>query len=239
MSFFSTISKIDLTCNSTWENRLFLTLDIDWANDDVINHSIDIIEKHDASATWFVTHQTPVLERIRNNKKFELGIHPNFNFLLNGDARNGRNASEVIDRLMTIVPEARSVRSHFMTQSSYLMNLFKSKGLTHECNHFVPEQALIKLKPWLHWNEMIKIPYFWEDDVACQSKANSRMCKLKNRAGLKVFDFHPIHIFLNTECMSRYDRCRDFLSDSKLLSQNINHGVGSRTSLIELLEHTA
>lgn len=235
MSSFSTISKIDIDSSQSWEDKLFLTLDIDWANDDVINHSIDIIEERDVSATWFITHETPVLERIRNNKKFELGIHPNFNFLLDGNPKNGSNASEVIDRLMGIVPEATSVRSHFMTQSSYLMTLFKEKGLTHECNHFIPEQAAIELKPWLHWGGINKIPYFWEDDVACLSKKNSTISNLKKRSGLKVFDFHPIHIFLNTESMSRYDQCRGFLADTNKLSRYINHESGSQTSLLELI----
>ena len=122
---FSKIENISLTDEMTWMNNIFITLDIDWCSDDVLANSIDLLEKYDVSATWFVTHETPLLERLRENSKFELGIHPNFNFLLNGEQNNGRTSEEVIDRLLELVPDAKSVRSHSMTQSSVLLELFK------------------------------------------------------------------------------------------------------------------
>ena len=52
-----------------------------------------------------------------------------------------------------------------MTQSSGLLALFKDMGLTYDANHFVPVQTGIELKPWKLWNDLIRVPYFWEDDV--------------------------------------------------------------------------
>lgn len=80
--------------------------------------------------TWFVTHETPLFARLRSNPEFELGIHPNFNFLLSGDRRAVRNATEAVDQMMTIVPEVKSVRSHSTTQSSCLLNLFALRGMS-------------------------------------------------------------------------------------------------------------
>ena len=144
---FDCISQIHPDDPSTWENKNFITFDIDWAHNDVMSDTIDLMERFDIAATWFVTHDTPLLKRLRANPKFELGIHPNFNFLLAGDPRNGATAEEVVDRLLEIVPEAKVVRSHSTTQSSRLLEIFEKKGLTHDCNHFIPEQAVIKLKP--------------------------------------------------------------------------------------------
>jgi len=138
---FGKISDILPETPDTWETRFFLTFDIDWANDDVLADSIDLVEEANISATWFVTHDTPLLKRLRANSKFELGIHPNFNFLLNGDPSNGRNAEEVIDRLLCVVPEAKSVRSHSMTQSSHLLQLFVDRGIYYDCNHYIPKNA--------------------------------------------------------------------------------------------------
>ncbi|MBK7450428.1 MAG: hypothetical protein IPJ47_13810, partial [Anaerolineales bacterium] len=104
-----------------------MTFDIDWAHDDVLNDTIDLVEEANIAATWFVTHETPLLSRLRANSKFELGLHPNFNFLLEGDIRNGKNCHEVIDRMYAIVPEAVSARSHSMTQNSGILELFKSR----------------------------------------------------------------------------------------------------------------
>lgn len=49
---------------------------------------INLLKQADASANWFVTHDTPLQERLRSYPKFELEIHPNFNFLLQGDDCN-------------------------------------------------------------------------------------------------------------------------------------------------------
>ena len=114
MSRLSTISRIELREESSWNNKIFLTFDIDWAHDDVLNNVIDIVEESNVSATWFVTHKTKVLERLKRNPSFELGIHPNFNFLLEGNHCAGSNAKDVVQRCLDIVPGATAVRSHSM-----------------------------------------------------------------------------------------------------------------------------
>lgn len=234
---FGRISELNPSQSSTWESRLFLTFDIDWACDDVLADTIDLVEQEhaDVAATWFVTHDTPLLARLRANPKFELGIHPNFNFLLNGDPRNGKDPQEVIDRLVEIVPEAKSIRTHCMLQSSKLLQMFCDNGFTHDCNHFIPEQSDIHLRPWFLWNGLIKIPHFWEDDLAFIYKNDTPMQVIMSRPGLRVFDFHPIHVYLNTEDSSRYEKARDnFHRPSELLKLR-NESSGTRTLLQSLL----
>ena len=233
---FGRISEIAIDDPATWEDRLFLTLDVDWAHDEVVAEAAGLLEQAGVAATWFVTHATPVLERLRANGRFELGIHPNFNFLIDRcDPRNGAGAEEVVDRLLAIVPEAKAVRSHAMTQSSNLMALFGSKGLTHDSNHFIPEQSGIALKPWRHWSGIVKVPYFWEDDVRCLSPRNTPIAELVARPGLKVFDFHPIHLFLNTETMDRYEAARPDFGDPRALLARRHAGAGTRNLLAELM----
>lgn len=230
---FIKLSEIDPSNPDTW--NCVLTFDIDWACDEVLEDTIDLVESSGISATWFVTHDTPVLKRLRSNPAFEIGIHPNFNFLLNGDARNGGTAQEVVKRLLAIVPEAKTVRSHSLTQSSNILQIFADNGLTHEANHFIPEQAAIELKPWRLWNGLIKIPYLWEDDVACLYKENTPIQELTKRNGVRVFDFHPIHVFLNTESLDRYEGTREIHRDPKELSKHRYTGTGTRSHLKEIL----
>jgi hypothetical protein len=216
----------------------YLTLDIDWAHDDILDDAIELMEVYQVPATWFVTHDTPLLARLRSNPNFELGIHPNFNFLLNGDDRFGKNAVDVVDRLLTIVPEAKCVRSHSTTQSSGLLDLFRRKGLTHECNSFIPVQSGIELKPWRLWSGITCVPYSWEDDVACLYGPESGawpMSRLIGREGIKVFDFHPVHIFLNTEHMDRYEKTRAWHRAPQELRAHRYEGEGSRTRFLEFL----
>ncbi len=230
------ICSIDPSRPDTWEGNISITFDIEWAHDEILLDTVNILEQAGASATWFVTHDTPILGRLRDHPWFELGIHPNFNYLLNGEKKNGSNAEEVIDVLMELVPEAKSIRSHAMTQNSNLLDLFKKKGLTHDCNHFIPEQTEIFLRPWKLWNGLIRIPYFWEDDVTCMYEKNTSIEGLVQRKGLKVFDFHPIHVFLNTEHLDRYEQTRRLHHNPKELIKHRYEGEGTRTKLLRLLQ---
>ncbi len=223
---------------STWQDKMFLTIDIDWAHDDVLADAIDLLDRSGVCATWFVTHDTPMLERLRANPNYELGIHPNFNWLMAGDPRNGANAAEVIDRLVRLVPEARSVRSHSMTQSTVLLHAFANAGLTHDANHFVPASSGLELKPWYHWSGMASVPYCWEDDVFCvyreRGVAEPDVVETARRNGLRVFDFHPIHLFLNTEAIARYEQTRSLHQQPDALVAHRYEGNGARSWLTQL-----
>lgn len=239
MTLSAKLSQIRPEEPSTWQNKLFLTIDIDWAHDEVLADTVDILDRSGVQATWFITHDTPLLERLRANPNYELGIHPNFNWLLEGDTRNGTNAKEVVDRLMAIVPEARCVRSHSMTQSTGLLQIFADAGLTHDANHFVPASSGVPLKPWLLWNGMIRVPYCWEDDVFCLYRElgvhEPDACETARQQGLRVFDFHPIHVFLNTVSMAHYEQTRGLHLHPDALAAHRHNGSGARTWLLDLI----
>jgi hypothetical protein len=234
---FVTVSSICPATRATWDGKTILTFDIDWACDEVIEETIDLVEQAKTPATWFITHDSPVLGRLRANPVFELGIHPNFLFLLDGDGRNGRNAEEVLDRLLTIVPEAKSVRCHSLVQSGRLLQLFAKKGLTHDCNAFIPARSAIELKPWVAWFDIIQVPYGWEDDFTAATNAWDDGTPPAD-SGLEGFDFHPIHVFLNTESLDRYEATRDLHREPALLLDKRHRGYGTRTALLEVLSST-
>ena len=74
---------------------------------------------------------------------------------------------------------------------------------------------------------MLKIPYFWEDDIEAMQSDSFNIGSLINFSGLKVFDFHPIHVFLNTEALDRYEKSRPFHRDKNLLIEAFNrHSFG-------------
>ena len=80
---FEKIKTINVKNKPSWDGKLFLTFDVDWCSDEVLSYTLDIVEKYDINSTFFITHQTALLDRMRENPKIELGIHPNFNPLLN------------------------------------------------------------------------------------------------------------------------------------------------------------
>ena len=235
-SRFEVISSIQVASENSWIDKMFLTFDIDWAHDDILGYTLDLVENRNLAATWFMTHETPLLDRLRANASFELGIHPNFNYLLQNDTRNGRSATLVAQKLLDIVPEAKSVRSHSLLQSGPLLEMFEQMGLTHECNYFIPWNSDINLRPWIPSHSIItRVPHFWEDDVACLDGEHHSITELSNSLGLKVFDFHPIHVFLNTESLDRYELTRPFHNNPKELIKHRYDGYGTRNRLLDLL----
>lgn len=220
------------------EKNIFLTFDIDWASDQVLNYTLNLIENLNVKATFFVTHKTPVLERIRENPNIELGIHPNFNFLLNGDFRYGKTYESVIEYYLKIVPDAVSVRSHSLVQSSNILNFFDVKNIKYDLNLYIPRDSNISLKPISTWlPNLIRLPHFWEDDFHfSNNNPNNNIHYYTNFEGLKIFDFHPIHVFLNIENISRYKSAKPFLKDFEKLNslRNINT-FGCETFLKNLI----
>lgn len=160
------IGEIDINDKSTWENKIFITFDVDWAHDEVIKHTSNILSESNIKATWFITHDTPILNELRENPLFELGIHPNFNpLLLNGSYEKGKNAKEIIQNILKFVPEAKSIRSHSLTQNSSLVQYYKELGLKYELNMLIHYQQNIPVVPFEHHSELIQVPHIWEDDV--------------------------------------------------------------------------
>lgn len=230
---FITVSGVRPHDPATWDGKTLLTFDLDWACDEVIADTIDLVEEAGVPATWFVTHDTPLLARLRANSSYEIGIHPNFLFLLEGDPRNGANAEEVVDRLLAIVPEAKAVRSHSLVQSGRLLELFARKGLTHDCNAFIPAHSGIELKPWTAWFDMVQVPYGWEDDFTAAT--GGWAASVDPGQGLIGFDFHPIHVFLNTEHLDRYETTRDQHRKPAELLPHRHTGTGARSALLDVL----
>lgn len=232
--FFGNIGEIDLENPSSYQ-KIFLTFDIDWASDEVLEYCIDIIEKANVKATWFVTHETPLLERLRANPNFELGIHPNFNPLLEGDFTYGKNYKEVLKHFLNIVPEAKSMRSHCLGISSRILQEAKNLGITHESNICIPAMAAGGgiLKPYINWDRLIRCPYHWADDVACMYEQKidfTRFSFFENH--YFIISFHPINLFLNTESLNRYESARSYFQNYEQLKKYQGDSpIGSRSVL--------
>jgi hypothetical protein len=225
---------VDPGKKETWQSRPFLTVDMDWANEDVIWDCLGLIDGYGAPSTWFATHQTDVLQDMRRRPNVEVGIHPNFRPFLEGTATMIK-AEEEVDRLMSIVPETKVVRSHSVVSGTRLSGIFGERGITHESNTFIPYGSGIYLEPWTDAQGLIQVPYGWEDDVATYSDQPEPSDIVESSQSLQVFDFHPIHVFLNTESMDRYERTRDLHHDPARLLHERFEGHGTRSRLDALL----
>lgn len=210
------------------------TCDIDWGPEAVIEDTISLFELFDVKCTFFSTHHSPAL--VKSDKKlFEIGIHPNFNPILRGNT--DKLFEDILDEILEIHPEAQGVRTHTMLQSVVILQKFADKKLIYEANTFLPYQTGIK--PFKLWNGLVRIPFNWEDDVHWAYGYSFDDCRINlDEDEHIVFDFHPIHIYLNTENKYRYNEAKKYYNDPQKLFKYRNKEVpGTRDLLIYLLKH--
>ena len=215
--------------------KILITSDIDWAIDEVIDEFTSILEDYNVPSTLFCTHSSPKIQDL-DDDFFEVAIHPNFNPSL----INGKNicAETVIDNMLNIFPFAKGVRSHSMTSSTHLNNLFHKKGLKYESNIFLPYNW--KISPYKSWTGLTSIPYHWEDDVHFHYKRNfeADFDSIFTASDQVIFDFHPIHVFLNTDTELTYLKAKNCYKDYKKLKELKNsNSLGVRDYLIALLNY--
>ncbi len=210
-----------------------LTLDLDWAIDEVVCDALDLVSSYDVNATWFVTHQTPLIAIIR--RRFEVGLHPNFNPLLDGV---GGDMHSVLSKMRSLAPGARVIRSHSLVRSSRLASLFAAEGFTHESNTLVPVAAGPWLGPWRDFSGLIQVPIRWEDDVRLVDETIGEPADLIGRTPVLTVDFHPIHVFLNSGTSDDYEVARPAFRDfGELCRLRQPAGTGgTRDRLIALLD---
>lgn len=210
---------------------IVLTFDMDWCSDQVLAAALDRVERAGVAATFFVTHDTPLLARMRENPLIELGIHPNYNKLLDGvSERPEAGFRGVVTDLIKIVPEAASTRSHALTTNSVILSAYASLGIKREVNWYIPLLSGMGLRPFYHFDhKLIRIPFFFEDDAHCAELDNGFPLDWDADKWLsapsmpyKVFNFHPIHLFINTETTGRYQSARPFLRDLEALKTHVN-----------------
>lgn len=223
-------------------NDYILTIDVDWAPDWMIEYVANVLVRKHVKATWFVTHASPAIEAIQHRRDlFEIGIHPN---CLPGST-HGNNEDEVLRHVKEIVPDAISMRTHSLYQSSpFLTKAAIDYGISIDVSLFLPRTPnLVKHCMRFKGAELWRIPYFWEDDSEMFEDdpiwtfSDPRL----HFKGLKVFDFHPVYIVLNTDTFSAYEKLKRERQlptwDLDFVRPHISNSLGPQTLFLELADY--
>lgn len=218
--------------------KIFLTFDMDWASDEVLEDFYELLCELDVRGTINVTHNTKLLGRFREEGRLELGIHPNYNALLDGKG-DGLSYKDVIGNLMEIVPEAVTVRAHSLTDSSNLAIMYAEYGLIYNLNMFYLPQRHVCVSHFIDVYGEIKIPFLFEDDLYLMRCDKDISYYLSDDfIAPRVFNFHPIHIFLNSDSIECYENAREYFKDYKELKKYCNISkFGIKDLLIKLVAY--
>ena len=96
------------------------------------------------------------------------------------------------------------IRSHdSFIKTEYLKEISK-RGYTHESNFLIRQShdLALRLAPFQAWGqETIRVPITWEDDEWFYGERDVNTIKEELSNQLKVFNFHPIHVYINTSCV--------------------------------------
>lgn len=230
---FDLFSNINPQDPDSWLEKIFLTLDVDWAHDDVILDSAQLIEDLGARATWFFTHDSPTIDYLIKNGH-EVGVHPNFNTLLSGEG--SMNLQDILDNCLAWCPNAVSTRSHSLVYGAPIASYLATKSIRYSSNLNIPFSSGIALAPWISSSSIVEVPYSWADEHAWSSRSQPSCSEWLKGDGLLVADFHPIHVFLNTQTSSDYEDTRFCHQDPETLVKHRKSGFGVRSELITLCE---
>lgn len=222
-----------------------ITLDIDWAPDFAIDAVADQLIENNVKATWFVTHSSAAIQRLQQRPDlFELGIHPNF---LPGST-HGQTPEEVLRHCLKIVPEAECIRTHGLVQSTQLLSqVMRLTSIKSDVSLFLPYANNLQPVNY-HWEgrTLRRIPYYWEDDfeIGQIDPCFHVRASLVNEAGLQIFNFHPIHIYINSCGAASYEsikRMHPYLQDTikNEITSCVNHGEGVKDIFDEVVGYLA
>lgn len=199
-----------------------ITIDVEWAPDPVLADTLELLNEYDVAATLFSTHDDGV-----EAAGHERALHPNFE----GDL----NAASAVDDLLDVYPGAIGYRSHRLAISSPLRATLAEKGLRYESNYMtylVPD-----LSPFRMPAGITQFPVYWMDDVWFRSEqAVPDVASLVAGEGLRVFDFHPPHVYYNTPSLEYYETHKDDYWEKP--NEEIRYtGTGVRDIFVSLLEY--
>jgi hypothetical protein len=236
---FGLISSIKSDSPESWSGKTFLTIDTDWASDEILEDTLSLASSVGIPSTWFFTNNSAIRHESYLATLCELGIHPNFNALLSPQnySSNATSSHQVIRDLADEFPLATSVRSHSLTQSERIVDTFIECGFTHVSNTFVPTGQSIELRPWRLWSDTTMVPHNWQDNVSLRMKLPLPGSAKTN--SMNVLNFHPIHVFLNTSDMAVYESTRHIHTKPRELKRHVFRGEGIRRDFERTLERFA
>lgn len=173
--------------------RVFVTIDLDWASEVVIEETLDWFKTENIPITVFATHKSKVVED--NMDDVEVGLHPYFS----SDSSQGSNPDETIETLKQIPINVPIYRSHRFLDSNQIREEMLSLGITASSNVCT---NLDPVNPFLHRSGMIEIPISLEDGSYLENGYDlnniQHILKLISVTDIFVIAIHPMHFILNT-----------------------------------------
>ncbi len=205
-------------------------MDTDWCPEEVLQYALALFEEHELHCTVFATG---LYTALKDGKAplLEIGVHPNFN-----DTASVQHEAK-LQELLNLYPHAQGVSSHAMMSSTPLLHLFKQAGLKYDRNLLRYKET--EATPFYYYNGLLRVPIFWEDDIWFADKQREPFAaNAFERSDLPlVFNFHPIHLYLNTYSPEHYAAFKPYYHEARKLLAYRHEGYGVFSYFRDLIAH--
>ena len=187
-----------------------LTSDVDFVSDDFLRIAYQPLEQ--LPMTIFMTGASTYLsESSLTNTVWEMEPHPNF---CEGST-HGSSIDEVFHTIRGFSGEERGFRCHRYYSSNDIEERFAGCGYSYASNICAD---LVYVPPFINRCGLLQIPIFFEDGGYLKYHGVPTIDDIAKRLsheGVYVFNFHPIHLALNSCDFSSIRRLKDSMSQEQ------------------------
>ena len=207
-----------------------ITIDTDWAPVECIQATLSILETFEVPATIFATVDVP--RQLLG--EYDLGVHPNFQ----GATQDYDSIEKEISRCLSRFPSAKGMRAHGLVTSARHHFVVRDcfPQIKYISNYYMP--YVDHIRPFVTESQSIELPIYWMDNLHLEMNKGielESLLKIVERPGLKVFAFHPFHIFINSLTKEHFEEAKDSYDSPRDLLSYRSGGNGVRTFFEALL----
>lgn len=165
-----------------------LTMDVDWASDEVLEDVLSWYIKNNLPITAFTTHYSAVAKKYENHPLVEIAIHPNFS--------KAPDPNEKVKQLQGFYPDSVGSRSHRNIIGRDFTDALSAHAYKYDSSKLIWGADNVEVYPL--YNGMVEIPYVWEDGVHLELNETKNVNDLDfDSPGIKILNVHPVLFFLN------------------------------------------
>jgi hypothetical protein len=210
-----------------------ITADQDWAPEWAAGVFINAVEDLQIPVHCFRTNKTKSIDDAQGRGVITNGWHPNFKPF----SSHGKDYAEVIDTMTSMFPDCTTVRCHSYFESTEIWQLLFKAGIRFESHGNTNLEN--NIRPIKMMTGLTRLPVFFEDDCympLVRDEINPRrLISGLVQPGLKVLDFHPIHVAMNTPNMKFYLDNKDSVYKEQVVTEDSLFGV--RNLFEEVVEY--
>ena len=203
-------------------------MDTDWISEKGLGQVLDDFFE-DVPVTVFATGP---YSSLNESDLREIGVHPNYEH---------STPREALEPLLSEFPSAVGHRAHSLHYTERLRPLFYEFGISYDSAfmHYFKTDV----QPSMIGRGVVELPQYFMDMFHLEmsrGKSTSETWDIGQvdfeSAGLRIFNFHPVHLLLNTGTEEHYFDSKEHYQDTARLQGLANNDEGAATFLTALVQ---